>query len=868
MVKATRLSLFLLALAAFGALWQGRPVTAQTAGKQPGRTAADKRPAPATPQTKPSPKPSPISVEPAQFELVGKWAAQRLLVTGQLPDGTSRDLTSKAQFTSANPQIAAVSKAGIVTPRSDGETTIKVVVPASALAVAASRAKQAPPASPRATVQVSVKDSRSTAASFTNQIRPVLARLGCNATECHGAQRGQGGLKLSLFGGDPGSDFEALTKQADGRRINRVEPLKSLLWLKATGELPHQGARRLPPGSAEYEMMVSWLSRGAPWAAEKEPQIVSIKVIPAERVLQKGETQQLLATAVLSDGSQKDITQDAVYRSSDAKVAAVAAGGLVKANDCGEAIVAASYLRQSAVVRLTVPQPLAKPFPALQANNQIDELVYAKLKRLGIPPSDICSDPEFLRRVYLDVIGILPAAEEARAFLADHDPNKRGKLIDRLLERDEFADFWALKWGDLLRIKSEYPVRLWPKAVAVYYRWVRESIAQNKPYDRFARELITANGSNFRNAPANFLRAVQNKDPQTIGETAALVFMGARLGCARCHGHPTETWSLDDDLGFGAFFAQVSFKNTLEWKEEIVYPDPRHTLRHPKTRQVVKPKFLGGPAAEAGNEEDPRGKLADWLASPQNPWFGANIVNRIWFWLMGRGIVHEPDDLRPTNPPENPELLDYLQKELVSDNYDLKHVFRLILNSRVYQLSSKSNQWNANDKAHFSHYTVKRLTAEQMLDAVSQVTETYEKFRSIIPEPYSNWPAGYRATQLSDGNMECGFLDLFGRPPRDTPYEEERRSDASLRQELYLVNSEQMEAKVSGSPRFKRLLAANKGDAETVEELYLMTLSRFPSEQEKQTLVDYLAKHKSTRAQAVQDLAWAVMNAKEFIFNH
>jgi hypothetical protein len=585
-------------------------------------------------------------------------------------------------------------------------------------------------------------------------------------------------------------------------------------------------------------------------------------------VLGKGERQQLLVTAVFSDGSRKDVTRDSVFKTSDRAVATVSRGGRIEAGDYGESVIVANYLRQAGLARVEVPQVLAQPFPKFPPSNKIDEFVYSKLKSLGIPPSDLSTDAEFLRRAYLDVIGILPSPEEARSFLADLSSDKRARLIDRLLEREEFADFWALKWSDLLRIKSEYPVRVWPKAVAVYYRWVHESIANNKPYDQFARELLTANGSNFRNAPVNFYRANASKDPRTLGETTALVFMGARMGCARCHGHPTETWSPDDDLGLGAFFSKVNFKSTLEWKEEIVYPDPKATLRDPRTRDLVPPRFPGGGAPTVAKEEDARAKFADWLTSPQNPWFARNIANRIWFWLLGRGIVHEPDDLRATNPPENPELLAWLEKELVDHHYDLKHLYRLILNSRTYQLSSVPNRWNVKDAAHFSHYPARRLSAEQLLDAISAVTETSEKFRSIIPEPYTNWPAGSRAAQLTDGNAECSFLDLFGRPPRDTPFESERNSEVSLKQALYFINSEQLDGKITGSPRLKRLLAANKPDAETVEEIYLMMLSRLPSDSEKKALVEYLAKKKSARAQAVQDAVWAVMNSKEFMFNH
>jgi hypothetical protein len=792
-------------------------------------------------------KPASIQVAPGDFVLDGAWASQRIVVTGRMPDGSLRDVTAQAQFKSSNPKIAAVTKIGFVSPRSDGEASITVTV---------SNRKQK--------LHVTVKDSRRKLASFRHSVEPVFETLGCNSAACHGSQRGKGGLKLSLFGGDPEADFDTLTRAAGGRRINRAEPRDSLLFLKATGGLPHPG-KTAKPGTAEYEKLLAWLEAGAPAGAPADPQIVSLTLYPDVRLLPKGDSQRLLAMASFSDGAQRDVTAETTFHSSAVQTATVE-GTAVQAADFGDAAIVATYLRKSAVLRIAVPQPGPKRFPALASNNRIDDLVYAKLKTMGIPPSELATDAEFLRRIYLDVTGLLPTPEQAQVFLADSRPKKRAALVDRLLESDQFTDFWALKWGDLLRIKSEFPVRLWPKAVAVYYQWVHQSIAENKPYDRFARELLTATGSNFRVGPANFVRAVPSKDARTTGETAALVFMGARVGCARCHAHPLESWTLDEDLGLGAFFARVNYKATGEWKEEIVYPDAKGVLRNPRTRQAVEPRVPGGAAVKVAAEEDPRGQFAAWLTAPGNPWFARNVVNRVWYWLLGTGLVNEPDDLRPTNPPTNPELLAFLEQELTSRQFDLRHIYRLILNSRTYQLSSEPNQWNALDTTHFSHYQVKRLTAEQMLDAVSQVTETNEKFRSIIPEPFSNWPADYKATQLADGNMECSFLDLFGRPGRDTPYESERDSDLTLRQTLYFLNSEQLEGKVSGSPRLKRLLA--KSDGDLLDELYLTAVSRPPTEDEKRRLQEYLTTKKSTRAQAVQDIAWAVLNAKEFQFNH
>jgi hypothetical protein len=787
-----------------------------------------------------------IQVAPGDFVLEGKWASQRIVVTGHLANGTVRDVTGQARFKAANKKVAAVSQAGLVTPIADGETYIEV---------SAGGKKQK--------LHVAVKSARQVTAAFLTGVRPLLGTLGCNATACHGSARGKGGLRLSLFGGDPEADFEALTRAAGGRRINRMEPAQSLVYLKATGALDHGGANAVKPGSREAEILLAWLTAGAPWTNAAGARIATLKLYPEDRVLAKGETQRLLVTATFTDGQVADVTGDAAFYSSGSKTASVAPDGSVQAVATGDAAIAVKYQGQAAVFRVAIPQIGPKPFPALAANNRIDELVYNKLKQMGVPPSGLASDEVFLRRVYLDTIGLLPTAEQARAFLAKPD---RPRLIDTLLARSEFNDFWSLKWGDILRIKSEYPVRVWPKAVAVYYQWVHDSLQANQPYDQFARELLTATGSNFRVAPANFVRAVASHDARSLGETAALLFMGARLGCARCHAHPVESWTMDDDVGLGAFFARVNFKSTQEWKEEVVYPDFKLNLKHPRTRAVADARVPGGAPVRVGPEEDPRGLFAAWLTSPENPWFARNIVNRIWFWLLGRGIIHEPDDIRPTNPPVNPELLAYLESELLQHHYDLRQIYRLILNSRTYQLSSEPNQWNAGDVALFSHYQVKRLTAEQMFDAVSQFTETTEKFRSIIPEPYSNWPANYRATQISDGNTECNFLDLFGRPPRDTPYESERNNHVTLKQALYFLNSEQLEGKVTSSPHLKRVLA--NPDPEVLDDIYLSSVSRFPTADEKQKLVAFLASKQNARAQAVQDLAWAVLNAKEFEFNH
>jgi hypothetical protein len=509
--------------------------------------------------------------------------------------------------------------------------------------------------------------------------------------------------------------------------------------------------------------------------------------------------------------------------------------------------------------------------PALAAEStkgRIDSLCLAKQREANVSPAPLASDPVFIRRVYLDTIGLLPTPDEVRTFLADTSADKREKLIEALLDRPEFADYWALKWGDLLRIKSEYPVRVWPKGAQTYHRWVRESIASNKPYDQFVRELLVSSGSAFRDGPANYYRAVPSKDPQTFAETTALLFMGARVGCARCHDHPAEKWTLDDDLGLAAFFAQVRFKATSEWKEEIVYIDPDAVYRNPKTKEIIKPRLLGGEPLTLKPGQDARAVFADWLVAPDNPWFARNAVNRIWYWLLGRGIVHQPDDLRPSNPPNNPELLDHLARELIDHKYDTKHLYRLILTSDTYQRSAGATSEGAvPDAPLFACYPVKRLSAEQLMDAISRVTETSENFSSSIPEPFTRLPGGSRATQLADGSITLPFLELFGRPPRDTPYQSERSCEPSMRQALHLLNAADIERKITTNNRLTRLIRERRTDAEIIDDLYLAALSRLPHPDEKRKLLAH-AQSSKARPQNLQDVLWAILNSKEFLFNH
>jgi hypothetical protein len=483
-------------------------------------------------------------------------------------------------------------------------------------------------------------------------------------------------------------------------------------------------------------------------------------------------------------------------------------------------------------------------------SGRIDELVHDDLKSLGIEPAGLCSDSAFVRRVCLDVIGTLPSEAEARAFLSDQDPNKRRVLIDRLLERSEFADYWAMKWSDLLRVKSEFPINLWPNAVQAYHHWIRAGIRENLPYDRFVRQMLTANGSNFRVPQVNFYRAVQSKDPQTLARTVALTFMGCRA----------ENWPKERLSGMAAFFSRVAYKSTLEWKEEIVMPDPNAT-------GPLEVTFPDGTATRIGPDRDPREVFADWLTSPENPWFARSIVNRIWSWLLGRGIVHEPDDMRPDNPPSNPALLTFLERELIASHYDLKHVYRLILNSNTYQLSCVRRATDPNAAIHFAFCPLRRLEAEVLIDAICQTTGTTEEYSSPIPEPYTFIPDGERSIWLADASITSSFLETFGRPPRDTGLESERNNHATAAQRLHLLNSSHIQGKIEQGPKLQTLFQRPR-PRDVIDGLYLTILSRFPTDEELQVAQAHFQAAGGNRRPAAVDLAWALINSAEFQYRH
>ena len=493
------------------------------------------------------------------------------------------------------------------------------------------------------------------------------------------------------------------------------------------------------------------------------------------------------------------------------------------------------------------------------ARSQIDDLVFGRLERLDIQPAALSSDGVFVRRAYLDVIGTLPSAQEAKDFILDRSPDKRRVLIDKLLRRDEFADYWAMKWSDLLRVKAEFPINLWPNAAQAYHRWIRTAIRENWPYDRFVREMLTASGSNFRVGPVNFYRAMQNKDPQTIAQTVALTFMGTRA----------DKWSTNRLAGMASFFAKVGYKYTSEWKEEIVFFDAGKT-NAPATNCVVPVTtvFPDGATTTLAADQDPRQVFADWLVTPKNSWFTRNIANRVWSWLLGRGIIHEPDDIRPDNPPSNPELLACLERELITDQYDLKQLYRLILNSRTYQLSALPKTESLESDANFSHYLLRRLEAEVLIDALDEITGTSEQYSSAIPEPFTYIPENQRSIALPDGSISSSFLELFGRPPRDTGLESERNNRPSADQRLHLLNSSHVQRKIDDCRMVRYLTQTKKTSREIATGMYLGILSRFPTEAELQTVEAYFQAESGKQREAAVDLAWALINSAEFQYRH
>ncbi len=790
-----------------------------------------------------------------ELSLRGKDARQQLLVTAKLDDGALRDFTHKAKYQAAPAGIVSVDENGLVSALTDGGATVTATADnlTSSLSVKVEGAGQYPPI------------------NFANQIVPIFTKAGCNAGGCHGKASGQNGFKLSLLGFEPGEDYEHLVKEARGRRVFPAAPDNSLLLLKGIAATPHGGGKRLDPKSDDYRLIVRWIAQGLPYGQDSDPKLAKIEVLPKQRTMPLNGDQQLIVLAHYTDGTVQDVTRSALYEPNEKNMAKTEEDGRVTLFDQpGDVAVMIRYQGKVAVFRATVPlgalvENLPKP------RNYIDEQVFTKLKAMGMPPSDACDDATFIRRVSIDIAGHIPTLEETRKFLTDTDPLKRDKLIDALLASSEYADYFANKWSALLRNKRTKPADA-PGNFA-FYSWIRESLRTNKPFNQFAGEILGAAGEIVENPPVAWYRQV--KEPQQQLEDTAQLFLGTRLQCAQCHHHPFEKWSQNDYYSFSAFFSQVSHKGgDAKGPEVIFHKRGLATAVNKKTKLAVKPAALGSGPLEIAPDDDPRLALADWMSSKENTFFARTLVNRYWKHFFNRGIVEPEDDMRETNPPSNPELLDALARRFVENGYDLKPLIKDITQSRTYQLSAVPDNYNKADRQNFSRYYAKRLSAEVLYDAVNQVTRT--------PSNFAGLPAGTLAISLPDNSFNAGsyFLTVFGRPDSSSACECERTQEASLAQALHLLNAKDIQEKLANDSGAAAQLAADKrSDEDKLRELYLVAYAREPDANELALAKSHLEKPRKaadgqpldaakSKRQGYEDILWAMLNTKEFLFNH
>ncbi|MCA9224295.1 MAG: DUF1549 domain-containing protein [Planctomycetales bacterium] len=777
------------------------------------------------------------------FVVAGRDAAQQLVVTGSYDSGQTRDLTRAVKYTASPDGIVTVDENGYVRPVAEGEATIHV----------------ASPEGPDATTKVKVTNiEQDLPVNFPNQIVPVFTKYGCNSGGCHGKSGGQNGFALSLLGFEPTEDFEYLVKEARGRRLFPAAPDRSLLLLKATARLPHGGGHRIEYDSPGYRLMRRWIEQGMPYGNDTDPVVTRISVFPEERLMGRESSQQLVVVAHYSDGSAEDVTRMTQFDSNDTEMAEASVTGLVTtAQLTGSVAVMARYQGHVGVFRATVPLGIeVKNLPV--ASNFIDQEVFKKLTSLGLPASAIADDATFLRRVTIDIAGRLPTLEESEAFLADGTTDRRAKAIDRLLDSTDYAEYFANKWNAILRNKRRQTQdRI---ATFAFHDWIRSSLHENKPFDQFVREVLTATGEPGKNPPVAWYREVKDQSAQV--EDTAQLFLGLRIQCARCHHHPFEKWSQQDYYGFAAFFSRVGRKKgTIANTDRIYHQRGVAQAQNPKTGEQVKPTGLGSPAEEVGPEDDPRHKLVDWMAADDNPFFAYALVNRYWKHFFGRGLVDPEDDMRVTNPATNPALLEALAQDFIKHDFDLKHLVRTICNSQVYQLSAEPNAWNQNDKQNFSRYYPQRLNAEVLLDAIDQVTGS--------PTNFGGLPSGTRAVELPDNGFTSYFLTVFGRPEASSACECERSGEANLAQSLHLLNSAEIQGKLtSGSGRAAKMAGDKERDHQTkLRELYLLAFSREPSPEEAAIALAHIEKNEDPK-RAYEDIVWALINTKEFLFNH
>ncbi len=780
-----------------------------------------------------------LEVFPPSFELNGLHEGRQLLVTG----AAQRDWTREATFTVEPANVVRISSKGYVRPIGKGTATIRVES-----------------AGQKRDVKVTVNDTdEARPLHFANDIVPLLSRHGCNSGGCHGRASGQNGFKLSLFGFDTAFDYNAIVKEARGRRLFPAAPDSSLILVKASGQVAHGGGKRLTPDSEDFRALRRWILQGAPVGASNAPTLAKLSMVPDQRVMAQKQEQQIAVLAHYSDGSVRDVTRQAQFQSNEIAVAAVDNDAVVRTFDLsGDATIMARYMGQVTVFRALVPlgKPIAK-YPDFPANNYIDTLALARWKKLGIVPSDLCSDSEFIRRVTVDLCGRLPTPEETKAFLADTASAKRGKLIDRLLDSRDYSAYFAMRWGSILRNASLAGSE---QAAYAFHEWIRDNIARNRPYDEFVRGVVAAAGE-WQDAPAvNWYWQMRDDQlHQPVADTAQ-VFLGLRLQCAKCHHHPYERWSQDDYYGLAGFFSRLGRKGLGEPPPYFASRTRTSSEINPITLKPIEPKLLDGDVLKIAPEDDPRHKLVDWMAEPTNPFFARALANRMWGHLMGRGLVDPIDDMRETNPPSNPELLDALAKDFTKSKFDVKHLLRTICNSRTYQLSSEPNEYNKHDKQNHARYYARRMIAEVLHDAIDQVTDSRTTFQKMSRTA--------RAVDLPHEGFGSYFLDVFNRPPRSSACECARSDSANLPQVLHLSMSPEIERKISNPKgRVGKLIDAKMPAADAVTELYLAAFARTPTTAERDLALKYLQADPNLR-RGLEDLCWALMNSREFMYNH
>ncbi len=781
-----------------------------------------------------------VEVFPGEVQLTTARDRQSLVVQATYADGITRDVTARATITPADPAPVRVDRATVY-PVADGETTLAVAFEGRTIPVAVkvARAAERPPL------------------SFRLDVMPVFMKAGCNTGSCHGAARGKDGFRLSLFGFDPDGDHFRLTREMVGRRVNLAVPDDSTLLEKSIGAVPHTGGKRMEKGDELYSTLRGWVDAGVPVDdVARLPKVVGVELYPRKAVLDgEKETQQMTVRARYSDGTDRDVTSLTVFLTNNETSAAITPGGLVTAGARGEAFVMARFETQTVGSQvLVLPKGLKFDDPAEPEANTIDGLVAAKLRKLRIGPSELCTDEVFVRRAYLDVIGLPPTVDEYGRFMDTAGPDKRAKLVDELLGRKEFSELWVNKWAEILQVKSSTQVSY--KAMFLYYNWLVERLGKDTPMDEMVRDLLGASGGTFKSPSTNFYQATNMTLEMT--ENVAQVFMGMRIQCAQCHNHPFDRWTQDDYYGFAAFFAQVGRKQAEDQRETIIFNSGGGEVSHPVGNRRMAPKFLGGPAPEVKGK-DRRVVLAKWLASPENPWFATSFANRVWAHFFGIGIVEPVDDFRVSNPPTNPELLEELGRRFTDSRYDLKGLVRDICNSRAYQRSTRRNPSNEADERNFAHANLRRIKAENLLDAISLVTDTKDKFKGL--------PLGARATQIADGSTSTYFLTTFGRATRETVCSCEVKMEPTLSQALHLLNGDTVNGKIGQGGVIKRLIATRKFPEERVVELYLRSLSRMPTRAELDKLLPAFAEGANPE-QALGDLFWALLNSREFLFNH